>query len=128
MSKAKNSVPSDAASGASPSRRASSQTSQIFRMMRQMQDREIFREVEPVAQAHLAIVVVADGPKIIGEEARREDRLAVFERGNIARPADVIQLVILEVSLVGRTIGDEEQRSRRKEQGRSGPLGHKELF
>jgi len=90
--------------------------------------REILREVEPVAQAHLAIVIVADGAKIIGEETRREDGFAVFERRHVARPTDVVQLVVLEVAFVGRTIGDEEQRSRRKEQGRSGPLGHKELF
>src|SRR5207249_11143938 len=90
----------------------------------EVRDRQVPGEVEPVAQAHFTVVKMADGAEVVGEELRREDGLGVFESGDVARPTEVVQLVILKVSFVGGAVRDQEQHGHGKEQGRSGALGH----
>jgi hypothetical protein len=93
-----------------------------------VKNRKILRKIETVQQAHFAKVEVADGTKIVGEKARCQDGFGVVSDRKVASPGNIVELVILEVSFVSRAVGDQEQRSRGKQQGRSGPLGHQDLF
>ena len=75
----------------------------------EVQDRQVLGEVQPIAQAHFAEVVMADGAEVVREKLRCEDGLGVTVSWELAGPTDVVQLVILEVALVRVAVRDQEQ-------------------
>ena len=89
-----------------------------------MHAKDVLGKIQSGEGAHYAEPEVSDRPEIAWEKPGRNEPGGEFVQGSSGRPGDVVQRVVLEVTLVGAAISDEEQGRHAKEHSYPCPFGH----
>src|SRR5262249_35090845 len=96
--------------------------------MNRLNDRHVDGEIETGDGLHRVKVEVPGGTEIVGLVERGREPLEVVEAGQIRRPGEIIDLVVLEVAAIRGAIGDQEQRGEEQKEKDAAPFGHEVLW
>src|SRR5579863_2564913 len=96
--------------------------------MDDMQRNEVFGKIQAEPLVRNEVVEVRHRAEIAGGELGCDQIAEVSSGGSEPRPTESVQVVILEVTLVGGVIEDQEKRGCRQKESQTGPFAHHALF
>ena len=93
-----------------------------------MERRDVLGEIETEEALLFVIEEVAGGPEVVGLETRREEPLNEPGRAGVARPAQVVEVIVREEAPVSAAVHDREQRGEQQEADQACTFRHRSNY
>ena len=96
--------------------------------MEKMERRDVLGEIETEKALLFVIEEMAGGPEVVGLETRREEPLNEHGRAGVARPAQVVEIIVGEEAFISSAVDDQEHRGEKQEAGKARTFRHRSNY